>query len=230
MAEKRLVWDLPVRLFHWLLVLSILASYLTREFDYRQYHMWIGYWTLGLVVFRLLWGFVGPRNARFSGFLVAPSKLLAYSAGLFRRDSAPSVGHNPLGGLMVLVMLLLVLAQTVSGLFISDDIVWSGPYFEALGAKFSGQMGWLHHANFDTLAWIIGLHVLAILFYAFWKRQDLVRPMFTGRKAAEIVPPQEAIEGSQWIKALIVALVCAGGVWAMLEFAPEPPPAEEYDY
>jgi cytochrome b len=230
MAEKRLVWDLPVRLFHWLLVASLLASWLTREFETRQYHMWIGYWTIGLVVFRILWGFVGPRHARFSDFLVSPSKFAGYASGLFRRDSKPAVGHNPVGGVMVIVMLLVVLAQAVSGLFISDDIVWSGPYYEALGSKFSSQMGWLHHANFDVLVWIIGLHVLAILFYAFWKRQDLVRPMFTGHKDHLIVPEQESITGSEWLKALIVAAICAGGVWAMLEFAPEPPPAEEYDY
>ena len=129
MAEKRLVWDLPVRLFHWLLVLSILAAYLTREFETREWHMRIGYWTIGLVLFRLIWGFVGPRHARFSNF-IRPGKVGSYLGTVFRRDATPSIGHNPLGGIMVLVMLLMVLAQAVSGLFITDDIAKSNNSFK----------------------------------------------------------------------------------------------------
>ncbi len=104
MSEKRLVWDLPLRLFHWLLVLSIAASWYTAEnseeyltigeniYFYVQIHFWLGYWTLGLIAFRIIWGFIGPKHARFSSFYPSPKRFFAYAGGFFKRDSRPSVG------------------------------------------------------------------------------------------------------------------------------------------
>jgi cytochrome b len=228
MKEKRLVWDLPTRLFHWLLVASILASYLTADpgAPSMKWHMYLGYWTLGLVIFRVLWGFVGPKHARFSQF-VKPGRVAGYLATLFRRDSAPTPGHNPIGGLAVVVMLLMVAVQAVSGLFISDDIVWSGPWYPAVGSEMADRMASIHHTNFDVLLWVIGLHVLTMLFYAFYKRQDLVGPMITGYKKARIVPAEAAISSSQLLKALVIAVLSAAAVYAVLAFAP-PPVVEDY--
>ena len=229
MADKRLVWDLPTRLFHWLLVASILASCLTAEpgSPTMQWHMWLGYWTTGLIVFRLLWGLVGPKHARFSQFIPGPRRLGQYAATLFRRDSKPSIGHNPMGGLAVLVMLLMLAIQAGSGLFISDDIVWAGPWNPAVSGDTANWLGSVHHLNFDILIWVIALHVFTIIFYRVFKRQNLFTPMITGHKPATVVIAGEEISGSELLKALVVAVISAGAVYLMLEMAP-PPVVEEY--
>jgi cytochrome b len=226
MPEKRLVWDLPLRLFHWLLVLCTCASYATAKagFNWTKYHFWIGYVTLGLVAFRIIWGFVGPRHARFSNFIAGPSRLVAYMRTLFKRDSPPTMGHNPLGGLVVILMLLMLGAQATTGLFLIDNTeVWTAPYYPAVSGETSSAMGRFHHLNFDVLLWVISLHVLAIIYYKVFKRQSLVLPMITGRKSAQLVPAQQAIENSQLLKALVVAALCAAAVYWLITSAPPPP-------
>ncbi|HVW68537.1 MAG TPA: cytochrome b/b6 domain-containing protein [Steroidobacteraceae bacterium] len=223
--EKRLVWDLPLRLFHGLLVLSMIASYTTAKlgFDWMPWHFYLGYWTIGLLVFRILWGFFGPRHARFSSFLHNPSAVFLYVKGLFRRDSPPSIGHNPAGGLMVLVMLLLVSVQAASGLFTTDDVVWAGPYNPAVSSSTASLLSTVHDSNFDLILVAVGLHIAAILFYAFYKRQNLVVPMLHGRKPAQLVPEHEMIGSSQLLKALVISVVAAGFVYWLLAHAPVVP-------
>ena len=230
MADKRLVWDLPTRLFHWLLALSILASYLTAEpgSTTMQWHFYLGYWTLGLIIFRVLWGLIGPRHARFSNFIPGPAKLASYVRTLFKRDSVPAVGHNPLGGLAVLLLLGMVAIQATSGLFIADDIVWTAPWNPAVSSETAEWLGGIHHQNFEILQWVILLHVLTVLFYRFYKRQNLLTPMLTGYKPSHLVPAGEAIDGSQLVKALVIALLSAAAVYTMLAMAP--PPVEEFYY
>jgi cytochrome b len=241
MTDKRLVWDLPLRLFHWLLVLSIAASWYTAEnsdeyftygdnvMSYTQVHYYLGYWALGLIAFRIIWGLIGPKHARFAGFLPGPARLFGYVGSFLKRDSKPSVGHNPMGAWMVVLMLLMVGAQAVTGLFLIDNTeIYPAPFHASVEATTAGTLGKFHHLNFDVLIWVISLHVLAILFYRFFKQQNLVGPMITGRKDAKHVPGEEAITSSQLLKALIVALVCAGGVYLLLQQAPPPPAAEEY--
>jgi len=228
MPEKRLIWDLPLRVFHWLLVLSITGSYITAQlgFNWTQVHFYLGYFTLGLIAFRIIWGFVGPRHARFSSFLRGPSQFIAYLRTLPKRDSTPVVGHNPGGGWWVVVMLAMVGAQAVSGLFITDDIAWSGPYNAAVSSDVAGKMGWFHELNFNVLIWVVALHVLAITFYWIYKRQNLLVPMFSGRKVSDLIPAHEALPSSQLWKALIIAVLCAGAVYWLISAAP--PPAEIY--
>ncbi|MEY4760190.1 MAG: hypothetical protein RLZZ200_46 [Pseudomonadota bacterium] len=237
MSEKRLVWDLPLRAFHWLLFLSIFGlwvtakadadymAWLTRHVDatWMQWHFRIGYFVIGLLLFRIIWGFVGPKHARFANFIPGPSRLFGYLGGVLKRDSKPAVGHNPVGALMVLVLLASVGLQAFTGLFTSDDIVWSGPYNAAVSSATADKMGGIHHENYEVLLLLIGLHVAAIVYYAVWKRQRLVPPMITGLKPASEVPPGEAIPGSQLLKALIVALLCVGAVTVLVRKAPEPP-------
>jgi cytochrome b len=242
MSEKRLVWDLPLRLFHWLLVISLLASWYTAEqsskgefielfgkqYGYAEVHFWLGYWALGLICFRILWGFVGPRHARFSNFVPGPRRFFAYASKFLRRDSPHAVGHNPMGAVMVLVMLLMVGAQAVTGLFLVDNTdIFSAPYHFTVAESTSSKLMTFHHWNFKVLQWIVVLHVVAILFYVLFKRQNLVGAMLTGRKPHGLVSETEAITGSQLFKALIVVLVAAGIVWLVLSQAP-PPPAADY--
>lgn len=219
----RLVWDLPLRLFHWLLALSIFGSWLTAELEEMQIHFWLGYWIIGLLVFRIIWGVAGPRHARFTSFAPRPGALVRYVKDLAKGAAAQSVGHNPLGSLSVFALLLFVGAQAVTGLFTTDDIIWSGPYFPSLDGDTSDALSTFHRTNFNWILALVILHVLAIAFYWIVKKQNLVRPMITGRKPADVVPEKEAIAGSQLVKALIVIAVAAGLVYLLIANAPPPP-------
>jgi cytochrome b len=220
--EKRLIWDLPLRLFHWLFALSIIASYVTAKlgFDWMQWHFYLGYWTIGLLVFRILWGIFGPRHARFGSFIHNPSAIWLYLRGMFNPNSARSIGHNPVGGLMVLLMLLLVAIQAGTGLFTTDAVVWAGPYNPSVSESTASFLSTVHDWNFNFIIGAVVLHVGAILFYAFYKKQNLVVPMLHGHLPAVMVPEHEAIKSSQLFKALVVSLVAAGFVYWLLAHAP----------
>jgi cytochrome b len=230
--ERRLVWDLPLRAFHWLFAASILASWATAKagFTWMQWHIRLGYWMMGLIIFRVVWGVIGPRHARFTSFLKGPGAVWRYVRGFTGLGEAvESVGHNPLGGLMVILMLLLVAFQTGTGLFTTDDISWSGPFNAAVSGSTGHLLTSLHHLNFNFIWAAIALHVGAIAYYAFIKRQNLVPAMLHGWKPAEAVPAGEAITSSQLWKALIVMIVAAGLVYWILTLAPPPPAANSFD-
>lgn len=223
--ERRLVWDLPLRMFHWLLVLSMIGSYTTAKlgFDWMQWHFYLGYFTIGLVVFRLVWGFVGPRHARFTSFVRKPSAVFLYLKGMFSRTSVRTIGHNPVGGLMVLLMLVLVGIQATTGLFTTDDVVWSGPYYPAVSGSTASTLSTIHNWNFNIILGAVGLHIAAILFYGLYKRQNLVVPMLHGHLPAALVPEREAISNSQLIKALVISLLAAAFVYWLVAHAPVAP-------
>jgi cytochrome b len=219
------VWDLPLRLFHWLFVLSICGSYTTAKagVDWMQFHFYFGYFMLGLLIFRIVWGFIGPQHARFSSFLTGPSTVITYARGLFGPAAHVSVGHNPLGGLMVLVMLILVAVQATTGLFTTDTIIWTGPYYPAVSSATSSFLSGVHEINFNIILAAVALHLAAIIYYHWVKKQNLVSAMFTGYKPAATVPEHLAIPGSQLFKALVVGLVAAGIVYMIVTKAPPPP-------
>jgi len=221
----RLVWDAPLRLFHWLLVGVIAASWATAKagFDWRPLHMTLGYVTIGLLFFRVAWGVVGTRHARFSSFVGGPSRILRYVRSMSSRAALITTpGHNPLGALMVILMLILLLVQTGSGLFTSDDIAYAGPYNEVVSDSLAKSLGHVHHINFNLILGAVALHVLAILFYGAVKKQRLIRAMLTGRKSAAMIQPQDAIESSEFIKAFFVALLSALLVYWLVHAAPAP--------
>ena len=221
--DRSLVWYLPLRLFHWLFAVSIIACWGSAKlgFSWMQWHLWLGYWVMGLLLFRLIWGFAGTRHARFTSFLKGPSAVIAYARGLFGTGPAiHTVGHNPLGGLMVLLMLLLVAVQVITGLYSSDDITWSGPYNGVVSNAAAQRLTELHHLNFDLIWGAIGLHVAAILYYTFVKKERLVPAMVTGWKAIEMVPADEAIRGSDLWRAAIAVAVSGALVYWVLAAAP----------
>jgi cytochrome b len=223
-ARRRLVWDLPLRAFHWLFAASIIASWATATagFSWMHWHIRLGYWMIGLLSFRVVWGFVGPRHARFASFLKGPSGIWRYLKVLTgREDGEPTVGHNPLGGVMVIIMLLLVSFQVSTGLFATDDIVWTGPYFPTVSSATAHYLTHLHHLNFNLIWAAIALHIGAIVFYAVVKRQNLVPAMVTGYKPAELVPPREAIPNSALWRALFAMIVAVAIVYAVLSGAPQ---------
>ncbi|HEU5284682.1 MAG TPA: cytochrome b/b6 domain-containing protein [Burkholderiales bacterium] len=216
-ASER-VWDLPVRLFHWLLVALIATSWITAEIggNAMQYHQWSGMSILTLVLFRVLWGFFGSTRARFSDFVRGPRTALAYACGLVRGGTAFYPGHNPLGGWMVVALLASLRVQTATGLFANDDIMIEGPLARHVSKETSDWLTGIHHINFAVLTVLIAVHVAAALFYLLVKRDNLVLPMITGRKPiAEgrgFEPPRG---GPLWLAVLLLAL-CAGAVWGIV--------------
>jgi cytochrome b len=183
------VWDLPVRLFHWALVLLIFGAWLGQELNRMDLHIWIGEWILALLLFRIVWGFVGSDTARFSHFLGSPVAALRHLSHIRTREPDTEIGHNAAGGWMVLVMLALLALQTGTGLFSNDDGDTEGPLFHLISKDQSDWLSDIHYLSFKAIEAVIVLHVLAIAAYAVLKRHNLVRPMVTGTK---LMPPDAA--------------------------------------
>jgi cytochrome b len=160
-------------------------SWWTAEQRQMQWHFWSGIAIVGLLVFRIYWGFAGPETARFSRFVKGPRTVFAYAGKLFRPDYRASFGHNPLGALSVVAILLALLTQVGLGLFASDtDGLESGPLSRYVSYEFSRAAGELHEDAFNILLFLIGLHVVAIIFYLAVKRINLIGPMISGHRKA----------------------------------------------
>jgi len=214
------VWDLPVRLFHWSLVALVILSWGSRELDYMEAHRWSGYAILTLVVFRVGWGFAGTRHARFADFVRTPRAMRAYMADILAGAKAQHLGHNPAGGWSVMAILACLLVQAITGLFVSDEVLFDGPFYRAVSEETAHRLKQLHGINFNILLLLIGLHLAAITFYRFVKREDLVRPMLSGFKWVPIDSPAgDAPRVGSWRAPLVLA--CAAGiVFGVLSLAP----------
>lgn len=174
------VWDLPLRLFHWLLVACLIGSFATIKTGNTETHMLFGYSALTLILFRLLWGIFGPRYARFTSFVFSPMSLLAYLRG---SSTAPrTLGHSPTGALSVFALIAVIGLQATTGLFTSDDIASEGPLARWVSNASVETASWIHHANERVILGLVGLHLAAIAFYTWVKRTSLVKPMVVGDK------------------------------------------------
>jgi cytochrome b len=180
--HKVLVWDAATRLFHWLTVALVIACYISWRMNWMDWHSWTGDALLALVLFRLLWAFFGSETARFSAFLASPRAAALYFADLVRREPDRQIGHNPVGGWMVLLLLALLLAEALTGLYVANDVADEGPLTEIVPSVVANLITDLHSYFWDALLAATVLHVLAILLYAAIIRHDLVTPMITGRK------------------------------------------------
>jgi cytochrome b len=221
--QKIYIWDFPTRLFHWLLVGAIASQYITAELveDAMQWHFYGGYFILGLLIFRLLWGFFGAYYARFSEFIVSPKQAWNYAASFNQTNYKPSIGHNPLGAYSVLFILTVLLTQAISGLFITDDIFFEGPYYNTVSEETRGTMNWLHHNMFNAVWFFLILHLGAMLLYKFAKKQNLVASMITGYKKQKVEPDTQ-VSKNHWIKFLVFASLAAISVYLIVvTFAPE---------
>ena len=178
------VWDITTRLFHWILVTLVTVSFVTAKIGASTmlYHEWSGVAILVLVLFRIVWGFVGGRESRFAAFVRGPASVLRYVSTLFQRKPSRHLGHNPLGGWSVLILLISLLIQACTGLFANDDILTEGPLFDLVSKDTSDWLTGIHHLNQTVLLGLICVHVCAILFYLFFKGDNLIYPMFTGIK------------------------------------------------
>jgi cytochrome b len=178
------VWDLPVRLFHWLLVASIATSWATAELGWMEIHFLSGYTILTLLLFRLGWGIIGSHPARFATFVKGPHAALEHLRELrLPPDQAPPVlGHNPLGGWMVVALLLVLLIQAGSGLFTSDDIMVDGPLVAQASGAVVKMLSTVHRLLFKLIFVLAAIHITVIAAYLLFRRENLIRPMVTGRK------------------------------------------------
>ncbi len=223
MAEAKGVrvklWDLPVRLIHWAFVGLMIALWWTWKTERMSLHVWLGNITLGLVVFRLLWGVMGSSPARFASFVKGPRAVTRYLGALFSKSAEPVVGHNPLGGWSVIALLGVLAAEVTLGLFAADtDGLNSGP----LNYKVSDSLGetlthW-HGVVFYVLLALIAVHLAAIAFYFLVKRENLIGPMITGARTLpeRVTPPRFA---PLWRLAVCI-VVTMGVMWWVSAGAP----------
>ncbi len=199
------IWDAPTRLFHWLVVILVPAAYATQKLEWMDWHVRVGQALLALLVFRVLWGIFGSDTAQFRRFLASPGAAFRHLAHLFRRERDLSIGHNPAGGWSVLLLLGLMLGETLSGLYVNNDVADEGPLTELVPAPVSNAITALHQIFWYALLVAIGLHLLAIVIYAVAKGQNLVRPMLTGRKALPATVARPAMAGA--LRALLILAV-----------------------
>jgi len=202
-----LVWDIPIRVFHWLIVALVAAAYATWRLNWMVLHGWVGDAVLTLLLFRLAWGFLGSETARFSRFLASPRMAVQHLKHAFRREPDHQLGHNPVGGWMVLLLLALLLVETLTGLYVANDIADEGPLTELVPAWVANVIAASHAILWDALMAAIGLHVLAIAGFAAIKGQNLLRPMITGTKVLPASTP--APRAGSAARAGLLLLGCA---------------------
>jgi cytochrome b len=218
------VWDLPVRVAHWLLVISVLGSYVTSQFGTKlfNWHKYCGYTILVLVTFRIVWGFVGTRYARFEQFMRSPRQAFRYFGILVSKaESSSYVGHNPLGGWSIVAMLVLLIAQGVTGLFANDEISSIGPFFGWVSISVSNTLTQFHHVFFDALEILIVLHVVTVAYYGYVRNENLLIPMITGRKSAAVAQESDEIQGSKIVLAFAILVFLVSAFAVLVAFAPE---------
>ena len=212
MVPKKIqVWDLPLRLFHWLLMLTVIAAYITGELGglMTDWHGRIGGIALGLLIFRLIWGFIGGTHARFNNFFPTPSRITSYLKGRWNEH-----GHNPLGALSVFALLGSLAALVVTGLFANDDIAFNGPLFSLIEKSQSDRLTGLHELTFNIVLILVALHIIAITFYYFFKKKNLVKPMITGIQEISNDASYKVTEGVIR-KFIIAASISVFVVWAI---------------
>lgn len=176
------VWDLPVRLFHWLIVMLFAFSWWSGEEHEMDWHRWSGYGVLALLVFRIYWGFAGERTARFAAFLRGPGAVLTYARTLAQRPYVAGQGHNPMGGWSVMLMLAALVVQVSAGLFSVDvDGLESGPLSDYVSFETGRSAAKIHHLVFNIALAVVAIHVAAIVVYRLLLKTDLITPMITGK-------------------------------------------------
>lgn len=217
-AARVRVWDLPVRLFHWSIVMLLIGLVVTGKLggDWLLWHMRFGQAMLALVLFRVIWGFVGSHNARFKSFLHGPVVVMRHLRSFLRRPRDPHVTHTPLGGWMVIALLIALLAQATMGLFTNDDAQWGGPLSERVTKATSDAISWYHR----RFAWVIvalsSLHIAAVLSYLALHKQNLTAAMLTGAKLLPAGVGDDKDAAASTGKAIVLLALCGVGVWYLL--------------
>ena len=213
------VWDIPTRLFHWSLVILFIFMIVSGESDdLMEWHFYAGYLLAGLISFRLIWGFLGTRYARFSEFNLGPATVIRYTLGLLKAEHKPYYGHTPPGSVMIILLIGLLALQLVTGMLSTDDIIWNGPFYNSVSESTAELAGEIHETVQGLLQILVGLHVLAIILYKVKFKEALVPAMLHGKKPkhTESLNERSGVvsdnnrEATSWIKLLLSALPAAG--------------------
>jgi cytochrome b len=220
MAKKTVrAWDLPTRLFHWTLLTLIIAAPLTAKYGdpTRFAHKIVGYAILSLVLWRVLWGFFGSSTARFHAFFPWPWKVIPYLESVLRGVKTQYLGHNPLGSVMVLLLLAAATAQGVAGLFTTDDIITAGPLYPLASSSWNKLMAIYHQSGFWIILGLALVHVLANLLYSAFSGINLIGAMVTGEKPEKPYADESEIRLASSALALglllFSILIVIGGIW-----------------
>ena len=226
----RKVWDLPVRVFHWSLALAFIGAYVSNRagIEYFTLHLWCGYAVIVLVAFRIVWGLVGTRHARFWNFVRGPVSTWRYARATLRNREQHTPGHNPLGALMVIALLASLLVQSVFGLFTNDEIFNVGPLYGYVSDALALKLTSWHRQLFYWIAAAVALHVIAVLVHVALKKDKLVRAMVTGRKPAVQIAPRDEIRSSRWWLALVIVLALSALLAWIVLHAPQGSSGELY--
>ncbi|BBP01725.1 cytochrome b/b6 domain-containing protein [Sulfuriferula nivalis] len=219
--QKIKVWDLPTRLFHWSLVLCFAVSWGSVELfdDAMQIHFYAGYTLLTLLIFRVLWGFVGGSTARFSHFWSGVHATKAYARTLLKPRPNDNIGHNPVGGWAVIIMLTLLAAQMITGLFSNNDLLDSGPLAHYISGDLSDTISGIHGTIFNFLITIVGLHIAAVFFYRFYKHSNLIIAMITGYKTLPNTLNTSGLYFVSNFRAILVLAIAAACVAALVIYS-----------
>ena len=210
-GTRHRVWDAPVRVVHWAIVAGVAVQYASGELGLfsMRVHAWVGYALLALVVFRIAWGFVGSDSARFARFVRGPRAAFAH----LRAVHAAHPGHNPLGAWSVLALLASLALQAISGLWTSDEILEQGPRVAGAGGALVDAMSTIHRVNQKVLLALVALHLVAVAWHAFVRREDLVRAMLDGRKTLDADP---GLGFASWRRALAAAAFALLATWLLV--------------
>ena len=217
------IWDLPVRLFHWGLVAAFIAAYATHYLGatYFKYHAWCGYVVIVLTVFRLMWGLVGTYHARFINFVRNPVATAKYIASMIKKTDTRHAGHNPLGAVMVITLLIALLAQAISGLFSNDEIINLGPLYGYINNDLSLSLTSLHRQLFYWILGAVILHIIAVGIHVWFKRDNIVKAMLTGEKTAAGLEGEQEITSSRIGLATIIVITLSLALTWLIYSAPE---------
>jgi cytochrome b len=213
------VWDLPTRIFHWVLATLVVFSFTTGHIGGRwlEWHMRSGFTILALLVFRIAWGIFGSETSRFASFVRGPGAFLAHARDIARHKPRRVIGHNPMGAWMAVFLVAILLAQAVSGLFADDEISHTGPLVEKVSNATVAKMSALHSFNGWIVAGAAVLHVLAIAFYWLRFRDNLVAPMWSGWREADAGVPPPAMRAT-WLAAIFLAIAAGAVYWLVVVY------------
>ena len=212
------VWDLPVRLVHWALVVLVAFQVVSAKVGGMliEWHLISGYCILVLVLFRVLWGFAGSSSARFGRFLAPPREALRFASRLLSRRAQAYAGHNPLGGWMVLALLVSLLVQVGTGLFANDGIATEGPLAALISIELSDRLTTLHRWNLGMLLVLVAVHTAAALYHWLALKENLIGAMFTGVKRLQVARVQTPIAFAGLWRALLLFLIALAVVWLLV--------------
>ncbi len=207
------VWDVPVRVFHWSIVVLVTLSWAAVENGYLRVHLWSGLALLALLLFRIAWGFIGSTTARFSDFARGPKQAVAYLRAMPRGVHQPYAGHNPAGGWMVMLLLAILLLQVTTGLFSNDGVRFNGPLAAQISSRLSDRLTSLHGTLFNFILLLVWMHVVAVLYYRWVRGESLIAAMINGRKPRREIGAQAELKFVPLRWALLCLALAVAIVW-----------------